>query len=156
MMSRGGGGEVPWVDNPRPDPAHPHLIFSPSQLDFWLAPRGTGDPVDVRVPFPSLQPLKAHLEANGIPYSIMIEDVQVSGGGGSGGRGSRHGGGRGLTLPRVPQALVDREQMQMLRRRRVLPLSTDAFDYSSYHNLDEVMSCGWESTRFGAFWGEKN
>ncbi|XP_047918524.1 carboxypeptidase A1-like [Anser cygnoides] len=81
------------------------------QLDFWLAPRGTGDPVDVRVPFPSLQPLKAHLEANGIPYSIMIEDVQ---------------------------ALVDREQMQMLRRRRVLPLSTDAFDYSSYHNLDEI------------------
>ncbi|XP_035422486.1 carboxypeptidase A1-like [Cygnus atratus] len=81
------------------------------QLDFWLTPHGTGDPVDVRVPFPSLQPLKAHLEANGIPYSIMIEDVQ---------------------------ALVDREQMQMLRRRRVLPLSTDAFDYSSYHNLDEI------------------
>ncbi|KAM9205225.1 carboxypeptidase A1-like [Mergus octosetaceus] len=81
------------------------------QLDFWLSPRGTGDPVDVRVPFPSLQPLKAHLEANGVPYSIMIEDVQ---------------------------ALVDREQMQMLRRRRLQPLSTDAFDYSSYHNLDEI------------------
>ena len=88
-----GGGEVPWVDNPRPDPDHLHLIFSPSQLDFWLMPRGTGDPVDVRVPFPSLQPLKAHLEANGIPYSIMIEDVQVSGAGGSEGRGSQCGGG---------------------------------------------------------------
>lgn len=50
------------------------------QLDFWLAPRGPGYPVDVRVPFPSLQPLKAHLEANGVSYSIMIEDVQVSGG----------------------------------------------------------------------------
>ncbi|NXG94946.1 CBPA1 Carboxypeptidase, partial [Stercorarius parasiticus] len=48
------------------------------QLDFWLAPRGLGHPVDIRVPFPSLQPLKAHLEANGISYSIMIEDVQVS------------------------------------------------------------------------------
>ncbi|NWZ23359.1 CBPA1 Carboxypeptidase, partial [Asarcornis scutulata] len=82
------------------------------QLDFWLSPRGTGDPVDVRVPFPSLQPLKAHLEANGVPYSIMIEDVQ---------------------------ALVDHEQMQMFRhRRRLQPLSTDAFDYSSYHNLDEI------------------
>uniref|UniRef100_A0A8B9ZPH0 Carboxypeptidase A1 n=1 Tax=Anas zonorhyncha TaxID=75864 RepID=A0A8B9ZPH0_9AVES len=82
------------------------------QLDFWLSPRGTGDPVDVRVPFPSLQPLKAHLEANGVPYSIMIEDVQ---------------------------ALVDQEQMQMLRqRRRLQPLSTDTFDYSSYHNLDEI------------------
>ncbi|XP_032062894.1 carboxypeptidase A1-like [Aythya fuligula] len=82
------------------------------QLDFWLSPRGTGDPVDVRVPFRSLQPLKAHLEANGVPYSIMIEDVQ---------------------------ALVDHEQMQMLRhRRRLQPLSTDTFDYSSYHNLDEI------------------
>lgn len=63
----------------------PQFLFSPSQLDFWLSPRGTGDAVDVRVPFPSLQPLKAHLEANGVPYSIMIEDVQVSSGGGSGG-----------------------------------------------------------------------
>lgn len=79
-----------------------HFLFSPSQLDFWLSPRGTGDPVDVRVPFPSLQPLKAHLEANGVPYSIMIKDVQVRCGGGSGGRGSRRGGGRGLSLPRVP------------------------------------------------------
>ncbi|NXC42785.1 CBPA1 Carboxypeptidase, partial [Penelope pileata] len=81
------------------------------QLDFWLSPRGTGDPIDIRVPFPSLQPLKAHLEANGVPYSIMIEDVQ---------------------------ALVDHEQMQMLRRRRFTPRSTDAFDYASYHNLEEI------------------
>lgn len=60
---------------------HPSC-FLPFQLDFWLSPRGPGYAVDVRVPFPSLQPLKAHLEANGISYSIMIEDVQVSGGGG--------------------------------------------------------------------------
>ncbi|XP_031460903.1 carboxypeptidase A1-like [Phasianus colchicus] len=81
------------------------------QLDFWLSPRGLGDPVDIRVPFPSLQPLKAHLEANGVPYSIMIEDVQ---------------------------ALVDLEQMQMLRRRRFMPFSTSTFDYTSYHTLDEI------------------
>ncbi|XP_069720378.1 carboxypeptidase A1-like [Phaenicophaeus curvirostris] len=82
------------------------------QLDFWLAPRTLGYPVDVRVPFPSLQPLKAHLEANGISYSIMIEDVQ---------------------------ALVDHEKMEMLRRSRShLPLSTSTFDYSSYHTLDEI------------------
>lgn len=60
----------------------PSSCFLPFQLDFWLSPRGPGYAVDVRVPFPSLQPLKAHLEANGISYSIMIEDVQVSGGGG--------------------------------------------------------------------------
>ncbi|XP_074020602.1 carboxypeptidase A1-like [Numenius arquata] len=81
------------------------------QLDFWLSPRGLGHPVDVRVPFPSLQPLKAHLESNGISYSIMIEDVQ---------------------------ALVDHEQMEMLRGRRGLPLSTNTFDYATYHNLDEI------------------
>ncbi|NXS62149.1 CBPA1 Carboxypeptidase, partial [Brachypteracias leptosomus] len=81
------------------------------QLDFWLEPHGLGQPVDVRVPFPSLQPLKAHLEANGVSYSIMIEDVQ---------------------------ALVDHEQMEMLRSPRRLPLSTSTFDYSSYHTLDEI------------------
>uniref|UniRef100_A0A8C2SQF3 Carboxypeptidase A1 n=1 Tax=Coturnix japonica TaxID=93934 RepID=A0A8C2SQF3_COTJA len=81
------------------------------QLDFWLSPRGLGDPVDIRVPFPSLQPLKVHLEANGIPYSIMIENVQ---------------------------ALVDLEQMQMLRRRRFRPLSTSTFEYTSYHTLEEI------------------
>ncbi|KFV98291.1 Carboxypeptidase A1, partial [Eurypyga helias] len=64
------------------------------QLDFWLAPRGPGSPVDVRVPFPSLQPLKAHLEANGVSYSVMIEDVQ--------------------------------------------PLTTNTFDYATYHSLDEI------------------
>ncbi|XP_025946893.1 carboxypeptidase A1-like [Apteryx rowi] len=80
------------------------------QLDFWLAPRGPGAPVDVRVPFASLQPVKAHLEARGVPYSVMIEDVQ---------------------------ALVDQERTQT-GRRRLLPASTDAFDYAAYHNLDEI------------------
>ncbi|XP_051468574.1 carboxypeptidase A1-like [Apus apus] len=81
------------------------------QLDFWLSPRGLGHPVDVRVPFPSLQPLKAHLEANGVSYSIMIEDVQD---------------------------LLDEEQQEMLRSRRGMPLSTDTFNYGTYHSLDEI------------------
>ncbi|NXC34851.1 CBPA1 Carboxypeptidase, partial [Campylorhamphus procurvoides] len=81
------------------------------QLDFWLSPRGLGDPVDIRVPFPSLQPLKAHLEARGVPYSIMIEDVQ---------------------------ALLDEEQREMLRSSRHLPLSTSTFNYEAYHTLDEI------------------
>ncbi|POI23771.1 hypothetical protein CIB84_012481, partial [Bambusicola thoracicus] len=85
------------------------------QLDFWLSPHGLGNPVDIRVPFPSLQPVKVHLEANGVPYSIMIEDVQ---------------------------ALVDLEQMQMLRRRRFVPLSTSTFDYTSYHTLEEFSKGG--------------
>lgn len=35
--------------------------------------------MDIRVPFPNLQAVKVHLEAAGLSYSIMIEDVQVSG-----------------------------------------------------------------------------
>lgn len=48
------------------------------------------------------------------------------------------GAGRGLIPPRVPQALLDNEEMEMLRSRRRLPLSTSTFDYSAYHSLDEV------------------
>ncbi|NXM30797.1 CBPA1 Carboxypeptidase, partial [Oxyruncus cristatus] len=81
------------------------------KLDFWLAPRGLGSPVDIRVPFPSLQPVKAHLEASGVSYSIMIEDVQE---------------------------LLDEEQREMIRSSRRLPLSTSTFNYEAYHTLDEI------------------
>ncbi|NXM74967.1 CBPA1 Carboxypeptidase, partial [Serilophus lunatus] len=81
------------------------------ELDFWLAPRGLGFPVDIRVPFPSLQPVKSHLEASGVSYSIMIEDVQ---------------------------GLLDEEQKEMLRSSRRLALSTDTFNYEAYHSLDEI------------------
>ncbi|KAL2308866.1 hypothetical protein Nmel_005036 [Mimus melanotis] len=81
------------------------------QLDFWLAPRGLGMPVDIRVPFPSLQAVKAHLEAAGVSYSIMIEDVQ---------------------------ALLDEEQREMLRSSRQLPLDTNTFNYEAYHTIDEI------------------
>lgn len=133
----------------------PHPIFSPIQLDFWLSPRGLGNPIDIRVPFRSLQPVKAHLEANGVPYSIMIEDVQVSGAGVSGGWESRAGEGRGFILPHIPQALVDLEKMQMLRRRRFVPFSTSTFDYTSYHTLDEVIFCMGEAQDLGHFGGKK-
>ncbi|XP_064512939.1 carboxypeptidase A1-like [Pseudopipra pipra] len=80
-------------------------------LDFWLAPRGLGSPVDIRVPFPSLQPVKAHLEAGGVSYSITIEDVQE---------------------------LLDEERREMMRSSRQLPLSTSTFNYEAYHTLDEI------------------
>ncbi|NWI10955.1 CBPA1 Carboxypeptidase, partial [Crypturellus soui] len=80
------------------------------QLDFWLPPRAAREPVDVRVPLRSLQPVKAHLEAHGVPYSVMIEDVQ---------------------------ALVDQERPQP-KRRRLLPTSTTTFNYAAYHDLDEI------------------
>lgn len=43
-----------------------------------------------------------------------------------------------LTLPRVPQALLDEEQMEMLRSSRQVPLDTDTFNYEAYHTIDEV------------------
>lgn len=76
-----GQRQVRRGSSPKQDLTPPSRFLS-LQLDFWLEPHGPGRPVDIRVPFPSLQPLKAHLEANGISYSIMIEDVQVSAGGG--------------------------------------------------------------------------
>lgn len=48
------------------------------QLDFWTEPSNPEIPVDVRVPFESLQSVKIYLESNNIDYSIMIKDLQVN------------------------------------------------------------------------------
>ncbi|KAH1185238.1 hypothetical protein KIL84_017987 [Mauremys mutica] len=80
------------------------------QLDFWRGPGGQGVPIDVRVPFASLQAVKIFLESNGIRYSILIDDLQ---------------------------ALVDEEQTQMLRHH-FTPRSVETFNYASYHTLDEI------------------
>lgn len=47
------------------------------QLDFWRGVTDVATPVDVRVPFHSLQSVKIHLESQDIEYVIMIEDLQV-------------------------------------------------------------------------------
>ncbi|RLV88761.1 hypothetical protein DV515_00015308 [Chloebia gouldiae] len=108
------------------------------QLDFWLAPRKLGLPVDVRVPFPSLQAVKAHLEAAGVSYSIMIEDVQVSGAAREVGERWDPISGNEAHPMLVPQALLDEEQMEMLRSSRQLPLDTNTFNYNAYHTIDEI------------------
>ncbi|XP_074051377.1 carboxypeptidase A1 [Macrotis lagotis] len=80
------------------------------QLDFWRGPSQFSNPIDVRVPFPSVQAVKVFLESHGINYSIMIEDVQM---------------------------LLDEEQEQMLAfqsRAR----STETFNYAVYHTLEEI------------------
>lgn len=46
--------------------------------------------------------------------------------------------GMRLIPPRVPQALLDEEQLEMLRSSRQLPLDTDTFNYEAYHTIDEV------------------
>lgn len=62
------------------------------------------------MPFSSIQAVKVFLEAHGIEYTIMIEDVQ---------------------------ALLDEEQEQMLAVQ-ARATSTDTFNYGAYHTLEEV------------------
>ncbi|XP_048013734.1 carboxypeptidase A1-like isoform X1 [Megalobrama amblycephala] len=81
-------------------------------LDFWMEPVHESLPVDVHVPFHSLQAVRAFLAYNQIQYNVMIENVQD---------------------------LVDKEQLQMLNYR-TFPRSTDDFVYTTYHDLNSIYS----------------
>ncbi|KAM4677535.1 carboxypeptidase A1-like [Discoglossus pictus] len=82
------------------------------QLDFWMTSRKVGNPIDIRVPFPSLQAVKVYLESNNIPYSIMIHDLQ---------------------------SLLDEEKRDMrVGRSMENARSSDTFNYASYHTFDEI------------------
>ncbi|KFO29348.1 carboxypeptidase A1 [Fukomys damarensis] len=82
------------------------------QLDFWRGPARPGSPIDVRVPFASVQAVKVFLESVGIKYEIMIKDVQL---------------------------LLDEEKEQMLTSKaRSQARSTDTFNYATYHTLEEI------------------
>ncbi|XP_006887190.1 PREDICTED: carboxypeptidase A1 [Elephantulus edwardii] len=80
------------------------------QLDFWRGPTQPGMPIDIRVPFLSLQSVKVFLESHGIKYFTMIEDVQ---------------------------SLLDEEEEQMFAFQ-ARARSTDAFNYATYHTLEEI------------------
>uniref|UniRef100_A0A4W5QYJ0 Carboxypeptidase A1 n=1 Tax=Hucho hucho TaxID=62062 RepID=A0A4W5QYJ0_9TELE len=47
------------------------------QLDVWMETTDLSPSVDIRVPFTSLQTVKAFLETEDIEYFIMIKDLQV-------------------------------------------------------------------------------
>ncbi|XP_018581702.1 carboxypeptidase A1-like [Scleropages formosus] len=81
------------------------------QLDIWKEPTHPTLPVDIHVPFESLQSVKAFLEANEIEHYIMINDLQ---------------------------ALIDEERHEMQSTRFIEPRNTDNFDYAQYHTLDEI------------------
>ncbi|XP_029471723.1 carboxypeptidase A1-like [Rhinatrema bivittatum] len=82
------------------------------QVDFWRRPDKASLPVDMHVPFHSLQSIKAFLEYNRIPYSIMLKDLQL---------------------------LLDQEQEEM-KKARMNERSTNSFSYSTYHTLHEIYS----------------
>ncbi|XP_029009943.1 carboxypeptidase A1-like [Betta splendens] len=83
------------------------------ELDFWQGATDVSLPVDVRVPFHSLQAVKVYLETQSIQYHIMIKDLQ---------------------------AVLEEEQQQMESVRFAQPSNTDAFDYANYHTLSEIYS----------------
>ncbi|KTG45543.1 hypothetical protein cypCar_00007916 [Cyprinus carpio] len=82
------------------------------ELDFWREPIHESLPVDVHVPFQSLQDVRAFLGNNQIQYDVMIMDVQD---------------------------LLDDEEREMVKYRSS-PKSTDDFVYTAYHNLSEIYS----------------
>ncbi|XP_048015003.1 carboxypeptidase A1-like [Megalobrama amblycephala] len=79
-------------------------------LDFWMEPVHESLPVDVRVPFHSLQSVRAFLAYNQIQYNVMIENVQD---------------------------LLDNEEREMVKYRAFL-ISTDDFVYTTYHDLKTI------------------
>nr|XP_020668346.1 carboxypeptidase A1-like [Pogona vitticeps] len=82
------------------------------QIDFWRGPSKANLPVDMRVPFHSLQAVKVFLESKRIPYTVMIEDLQ---------------------------ALLDQERETMLLARKS-ERSIGEFSFSSYHTIEEIYS----------------
>ncbi|XP_026167317.1 carboxypeptidase A5 [Mastacembelus armatus] len=82
------------------------------ELDFWRGVTHVSVPVDVRVPFHSLQSVKIYLEVQDIEYSIMVEDLQV---------------------------MLDEEELESAARVAE-PRNTDSFDYAKYHPINEIYS----------------
>ncbi|XP_049429012.1 carboxypeptidase A5 [Epinephelus fuscoguttatus] len=86
--------------------------MSEFELDFWRGVTDVSTPVDIRVPFHSLQSVKIHLEGQDIEYSVMIEDLQ---------------------------AMLDKEQEEMVSAaRRPEPRNSDSFDFANYHPINEI------------------
>lgn len=85
------------------------------ELDIWREVSDVGFPVDIRVPVHQLKMVKRYLKAYNIQFSTMIKDLQV---------------------------LLDEEQkaMESALARVPEPRNTDNFDFSSYHNLNEIYS----------------
>uniref|UniRef100_A0A8C4VXR1 Carboxypeptidase A2 n=1 Tax=Gopherus evgoodei TaxID=1825980 RepID=A0A8C4VXR1_9SAUR len=91
-------------------PSWKQELLSSNPLDFWLHPSNPALPVDIRVPFPSLQSVKVFLESHHIEYSILLEDLQVD---------------KSTSL------------MQMVNNQR-RERGTGNFNYGAYHPLESI------------------
>ncbi|XP_062276047.1 carboxypeptidase A5 [Scomber scombrus] len=84
------------------------------ELDFWRDVSDVATPVDIRVPFHSLQSVKIHLETQDIEYSVMIKDLQM---------------------------MLNEEKQDMESAARFAePRNTDSYDFASYHSISDIYS----------------
>ncbi|XP_069018742.1 carboxypeptidase A2-like [Embiotoca jacksoni] len=86
------------------------------ELDFWLHPVSTELPVDLRVPRSSLSSVKEYLLAHGIPFTVMIQNLQE---------------------------LLDEEKAEM-DQNQMRELSSRSFNFGAYHRLETIYS--WMDT----------
>ncbi|KAK2838412.1 hypothetical protein Q7C36_013226 [Tachysurus vachellii] len=82
------------------------------ELDFWTHPVSSDLPVDVHVPYASLNVVRRFLQDNEIPFQVMIEDLQE---------------------------LLDKEQ-EGLQRDAMKGGDAKSFDYATYHGLETLYS----------------
>nr|ACQ58136.1 Carboxypeptidase A2 precursor [Anoplopoma fimbria] len=86
------------------------------ELDFWLHPVSTELPVDIRVPRSSVSAVTEFLSAHGIPYSVIINNLQE---------------------------LLDEEKAEMMENQ-MKERSTRSFNFGSYHPIETIYS--WMDT----------
>ncbi|XP_054632507.1 carboxypeptidase A4 [Dunckerocampus dactyliophorus] len=86
------------------------------ELDFWLHPVSTELPVDIRVPRSSLSAVREYLDAHGIPFTVMIDNLQD---------------------------LLDAEKAEM-EENEMKERSSRNFNFGAYHRLETIYS--WMDT----------
>lgn len=112
-----------------------------SQVDFWLDPVSTELPVDIRVPRSSLSAVTEYLSSYNIPYSVIINNLQVC----------NPANAVRLSLFYVNlywyfsgfenachlQDLLDEEKAEM-QMSQMKERSTRSFNFGAYHRLETV------------------
>ncbi|XP_031720057.1 carboxypeptidase A4 [Anarrhichthys ocellatus] len=86
------------------------------ELDFWLHPVSTELPIDIRVPRSSVSSVTEYLTAHGIPYSVIIDNLQE---------------------------LLDEEKAEMVENQ-MKERSSKTIKFEAYHRLEAIYS--WMDT----------
>ncbi|KAG5273037.1 hypothetical protein AALO_G00146890 [Alosa alosa] len=86
------------------------------ELDFWLHPVSSELPVDIHVPYASLNAVKDYLKDNNIPFSVMINNLQE---------------------------MLDEEQAEM-EKNNGRERNLRSFNFGAYHKLETIYS--WMDT----------